>query len=260
MSLKLGTTNINAMKLGATDIGRAMLGSTQIFYKNKVFLSEFDGTNDYLSRADLTGNADSKVFTISVWFSCADTFGTSGMGIYGNTNNRIYAEVNASGFVNIRGRDAAGNAAFDVLSTITVDDGQIHHLMASFNGATGAAHLYIDGVDALGSTSTGNYSVDYTETAHYVGSLFASGKLNGKIGQLYINTTSASAYIDLSSPTNRLKFWNSGPVNLGANGELPTGSSPIIFLNNPYTTFQTNLGTGGNFTVTGTLGDGGTEP
>jgi len=66
-------------------------------------------------------------------------------------------------------------------------------------------------------------------------------------------------HLAMSSGTNRAKFVSGGsPVDLGTNGATPTGNQPILFLNNAYGTFQNNLGYGGNFTVTGTLADGGT--
>lgn len=47
------------------------------------------------------------------------------------------------------------------------------------------------------------------------------------------------------------------PVYLGANGELPTGIPPAIFFSGLAASFPTNLGTGGAFTLTGTLTDAG---
>lgn len=56
----------------------------------------------------------------------------------------------------------------------------------------------------------------------------------------------------------RHKFISSGrPANLGANGETPTGTAPDIFLHRAVgadeTTFANNLGTGGPFSIVGTL-------
>ncbi len=67
--------------------------------------------------------------------------------------------------------------------------------------------------------------------------------------------------LDLSNPANLLKLRTAGgkPANLGLTGSTPTGTTPRIYLHNPYSTFQTNVGTGGNFTVTGALTDGGAD-
>ena len=258
MSLKLGTTNINSVKLGTTSIQRMMLGTTQVYTSTRIPLSIFDGTNDFMSRgSDLTSNADSKVLTFSCFFSAA---AGGNQVLFDNLTDRCYGEILASGKMNFRGRDGASNVAWDIYSTTTVDDGNVHNVMFSVDAATGAYHLYIDGVNRAdtGASSTANFTVDYTTGNFWVGVYGGSAeKLNGDLGQFYWNN---AAYVDLSSPTNRAKFYNSGPVDMGATGALPTGASPRIFLNNVYTSFQTNGGTGGNFTVTGTLADGGLYP
>ena len=46
------------------------------------------------------------------------------------------------------------------------------------------------------------------------------------------------------------------PANLGADGSTPTGTQPILYLANPFATFQNNLGSGGNFTENGELTEG----
>ena len=61
---------------------------------------------------------------------------------------------------------------------------------------------------------------------------------------------------------NRRKFIdpNKDPVDLGEAGQFPTGTSPLVFLANPTASWQTNLGTGGNFTENGALTDGSSSP
>ena len=50
------------------------------------------------------------------------------------------------------------------------------------------------------------------------------------------------------------KFYKNGiSENLGSDGSTPTGTAPILFLNNPASTWHTNLGTGGGMSLTGTL-------
>jgi hypothetical protein len=126
------------------------------------------------------------------------------------------------------------------------------HVMASWNLATAAKHLYVDGADALqaGGTYT-NDNIDYTQSNYCVGA-FTDGanKVNCCLSDFYFNS---AEYIDLSDAGNRAKFYNSGPVSLGSDGSLPTGTAPIVYLKGDDTNFQTNAGTGGNFTVTGAL-------
>lgn len=57
------------------------------------------------------------------------------------------------------------------------------------------------------------------------------------------------AYLDLTVEANRLKFINSDgtPRALGADGSGPTGSPPLIYLDNPADKWGINRGTGSNF-------------
>lgn len=73
------------------------------------------------------------------------------------------------------------------------------------------------------------------------------------------------AFIDFSSAANRAKFISGGkPVDLGATGQLPTGSSPIIFCHiddgESASNFRLNAGTGGDFTDSGSPSTCGTSP
>jgi hypothetical protein len=72
----------------------------------------------------------------------------------------------------------------------------------------------------------------------------------GEIGALWFNTS----YIDLSVAANLAKFVtgtgiNAKPVDLGATGELPTGTSPLMYLPLYGNNAGKNYGTGGDFTV-----------
>ena len=67
-------------------------------------------------------------------------------------------------------------------------------------------------------------------------------------------------FLDFSVLANSQKFFNQGAVDLGVNGELPTGTAPLIFFGSDYVAADwnggTNLGNGGtNFTNTGTFTD-----
>jgi hypothetical protein len=93
---------------------------------------------------------------------------------------------------------------------------------------------------AITTTPRYNVSADSTNSAFY----------NGKIGALWFNTS----YIDLSVAANLAKFVSgtgidAKPVDLGASGELPTGTSPLIYLPMYGNNAGKNYGTGGGFTV-----------
>jgi len=73
-----------------------------------------------------------------------------------------------------------------------------------------------------------------------------------------------NVYIDFTQTANRRKFISAAgkPVDLGADGSTPTGTAPAIFLSGDAspTGFQFNKGTGGAFTLTGTLTNATTSP
>ena len=67
---------------------------------------------------------------------------------------------------------------------------------------------------------------------------------------------------DFNTVANRRKFITAGlkPVDLGANGQNPTGGNADIFLHGPVATWHTNDGDGGGFTENGTLTAGTDSP
>lgn len=219
---------------------------------------DFDGANDYMTRgADLTGNADSKVGTVSFWYkeneddSAVNIIYSSGNGaaaglyIYRFSGSKIY----------IDGYNSAGTRQLimvtDGASPFNVAAGW-RHFMASWNLLTGATHQFVDNVDQLGALTAVNDTIDYTQPNHSIGGYASGGsKITACAADIYINL---AEYVDLSVAGNRAKFYSaSALVDLGSNGSLPTGTSPIIFMKGNAAGFNVNSGTGGNFTTTGTL-------
>lgn len=85
-----------------------------------------------------------------------------------------------------------------------------------------------------------------------------SGAQSFFTGDMYDLWFAPDQYIDFSIEANRRKFIDAdgAPVDLGANGNLPTGTAPAIFLHGGASSFATNQGTAGDiFAVTGTLTD-----
>jgi len=125
--------------------------------------------------------------------------------------------------------------------------------------STSTRHIYINGVNDTSNWTWSRYNFNgndiqfyVTDTPrYYVGkSVVTSWYLNGKLGALWFNTS----YINLSVAANLEKFVagtgiDAKPVDLGANGELPTGTSPLIYLPMYGNNAGKNYGTGGDFTV-----------
>ena len=227
--------------------------------------SDFDGTNDYLTRgADLTGNADGKTGLLSFWIR-PDVDATTlniytqdvAAGAFG-----LQIQLSSSGYIIIQGHDTADAEILNIRSTIanfTVANGW-RHVLASWDLAANSSFIYVDDASSQTVTTRVNSNINYTTLDHIFGYwLWGGSKMNGCLSEFYFNN---SAYMDLSVEANRRKFISvtGTPVSLGVNGALPTGASPIIYLKDASGSFQTNYGTGGNFTVTGALSTCSTTP
>lgn len=229
--------------------------STPLYYYAEP--ATFDGTNDSLARgAALTGIADGKTATLSMWFRVAGTAGTqvwTGTGI--STSGGILVST-AGSVLTVLARNSSGTTAFRVDTAAAYGVSPIwHHLLFAYDLANTTGYCYIDNVSvAVGTVAN--------LTVAYLPDWFASSatnKCNGDIADLWFTTT----YLDISQAANRAKFIDQTtlrPVPLGATGELPTGTAPLVYLGRDYTNFHTNLGSGGAFTVTGALTRGTTSP
>lgn len=227
----------------------------------------FDGTNDYLTRgSDFTSNANSKVGIISCWINITGTDGpgqeyavidTPGQGVRLQRDATIMA---------LQCRDISTTTILNVNSgstTVLSTSGWVN-VLCSWDLSTSSAHMYIDDVDVTNTTLITNGTIDYTKSEYYVGRDQGNTiKFNGDMVDVYFNN---QEYIDISVEANRRKFISSAgkPVYLGNNGELPTGTSPRLFLSlaqgAAVSTFATNKGTGGGMTITGTLAEAATSP
>lgn len=230
----------------------------------------FDGTNDYMTRgATLTGAADGKAGTLSFWFIQATTGAErrilhqpSGAG--GSEPGVLFT---AGNLITIQLQDAASSGAYEFSlssNTALTDTASWHHVIASWDRNTAFAKIYVDGVDDTGVVVTTNANNDYTVTDWAIGArLDASNKLNGSLAEFWLDL---GASLDITVDANRMLFRSPAgkPVNLGATGSGPTGSSPIVFFHldkgESAANFATNRGTGGNFTITGALTTSATSP
>lgn len=230
----------------------------------------YDGT-DYFSQrlGTLTGNINGQKGIASGWFKANSNL-LSDRTIYSNwgaafriyldgTNFHIFGTLKPNGNLDL------ASVGFDY-SNSTV----WHHFVAAWDTANGSGGLWIDNVLQTGGTgvpSTGNL-VDYISegfpTNNYIGGRSGVTLFNACLSDLYLNT---SEFIDLTIESNRRKFIDTflKPVDLGNNGELVTGITPIMFLTGNAATFLSNVGSGGMFVTggsvtTGVLTDCGSSP
>jgi len=233
--------------------------------------ADFDGTSDYMTRgADLNGNADSKLGIASFWARCdADNpsfptdFLTAATAVGGGTIRFLISYDVAERFI-VNARNSAETLILNMLSSTYLSSSTWRHVLMSWDLANAAAHLYVNDASDSNSPSITNDTIDYTRADWAIGGApDGNGKFNGCITELYF---APGQYLDFSIVANRRKFISasSKPVYLGATGSLPTGTSPLIYQHlsdgEAVANFATNRGTGGNFTITGTLDTGSTSP
>lgn len=226
-----------------------------------------DFSSDYMLRgAGLTGAADSKSGVLSWWMRLDGGDGSS-LHVLNSTGNNIIALRRTDNIVGIGGENAAGTEILLLRSTGTYTAGAAWlHVLASWDLATGAGHLYINDANDLdtGTDVLTNDTIDYTVADWAVGGTpVPAATFDGCLADVYF---APGQYLDLSLVHNRRKFISASgkPVHLGTTGALPTGTAPLIYLHlddaEAVANFATNRGTGGDFSITGTLATGSSSP
>jgi len=230
-------------------------------YRSKA--AYFDGTNDWLRRAALAGVANGNQGSISVWikFNGRDADFQQIFRITASGAERFSVIRNSSpnNRVSFIGRTTGNTQVLGMSSnaTIVVASGWTH-LLASWQTG-GTLQVYVN--DVAGVTTSVNTAGDiaYNSNECAVGGRYDGTILcDADIAEFWFNPTR----IDFSVTGNRRLFISAAgkPVSLGPDGSRPTGSVPLIYLNGPASSFQTNNGTGGDFTVIGALTDSTTSP
>lgn len=253
---------IAAAALSADGAASLILASDQFL----VDAADFDGAGDFMSRgADLTGGADGKAGTFSCWVRLDGGNGLD-MGLLENNTDRLLIYRDLSNKFHVQGVSAASAIILKLISSTSYTSAATWlHLLASWDLAAAAGHLYVTDVSdlAAGSTLT-NATIDYSGTNWSVGldGAFTAGQLDACLAEMWFT----QSYIDLSVTANRRKFISATgkPVFLGSDGSLPTGSAPLIYFHlddgEAVENFAVNRGGGGNFTISGTLDTATTSP
>lgn len=233
--------------------------------------ADFDGTNDFTGRgADLTGNGDSKLGVFSGWLRLDGGDGSALRIITHATVTNAGIRVSRATFsgqanrLGVTAFNAAGTTILQLRSSVAYTASATWlHLLMSWDMAS-ASHLYVSDVDRKDSVTFTDDTIDYTQSDYGIGGATdGSDKFNGALAELYF---APGQYLDFSTEANRRKFITAGgkPVYLGPTGALPTGTAPLVYFhldkNEAVANFATNRGTGGNFSITGTLETGSTSP
>ena len=229
--------------------------------------ADFDGTNDYMLRgAGLTGAADSKTGIFSCWYRIDGDPARQKNLLASNQPGFIVEQNQAEDKIYIIGYNASGSTLFGIGTSVLGVSATWLHILSSWDMASGTTHLYLNDVsDKTVINVPVNDNIDYTRTNWAVSADTPtfSQKVDGCLAELYF---APGQYLDLSITENRRKFISATgkPVHLGVDGSLPTGTAPIVYLHldngEAVANFATNRGTGGNFTITGTLDTASTSP
>ena len=217
----------------------------------------FDGTVHL--NASTFNISDGDEGTLSVYFKLTGTpvaatvfFGFGSGAIQKFSLNRAL-----DGKIVVVGRDSANAARLLIESSSAPTVGVWHHVLASWDTVASAGKMFIDDVDVTGTTLFAsatpiNYSALPAQVGGYDAGTFPATRINATIDDLWFDDT----FIDLTVEANRRDFI--GPlkeqVGLGANGRRPTGSRPILFLTHGPNNYGTNEGTGGSYSIVGSLG------
>lgn len=224
----------------------------------------FDGSNDYLFRAGLSGASDGGAATLSFWVKWAndDTY-QSILFLAQSGDIKFYVRRDEANYIDVYGENSGGTILLRfrcAVDTSNVSHGW-QHVLLSFQ-LNSDAKIYINDANATFVVPRNDPgSIDFTINEATVGASPPPdylNKLNGDLAEVWFNTS----YLDLTVAANRRKFIkaNGKPANLGSDGSLPTGSQPLLYFRGPASSFSTNRGTGGAFSLTGALTDAATSP
>jgi hypothetical protein len=222
----------------------------------------FDGTNDYMLRgAGLSGVVDGKSGILSCWIFIPSTPGAQ-MAIIFSANIAVQVTLSTARQVSALVTD--GLNGVHILNATALTTGAWHHWLGSWDVAVGASHVYVDDVSDKQQVTNFNVTLDYTATDWGIGATDTGAqRLNASLAELYF---APNQFFDFSVTANRRKFITETkrPMLIGSDGSTPTGTAPAIYqklvVGEAVANFATNRGSGGNFTISGTLDAASTSP
>ena len=165
-----------------------------------------------------------------------------------SASERIVVELDSGGNIRCTLKDSSGTTISDFqVASVLVNDRQYHIGISADVSLTGSAQVYVNGLSKTPSyftDSTG--TIDFTTNEASVAANFnASAKLNGDLSELFV----INDRVDFASTNPFYDTETNKPKYLGEQGELPTGSQPLIYLPLRADDAGKNLGSGGDFTV-----------
>lgn len=163
---------------------------------------------------------------------------------------------------------AGFTSSFSARSTSSYDDGNWHSFAISidtdFSAGNKLCKMYVDKADASPTLTDADaaFTVDMTADGSYVGNFSLGDFLTGCMAEL----TADEQFIDFDTSSNLDLFFTAAnkPEDIGTDGSTAYGAACAMYLHlddaEAPDNFKLNAGTGGDFTVTGTLTTCGTSP
>lgn len=225
--------------------------------------ANFDGTNDFQVHAGtFAGAAISKRGIASLWFRMNGGDAATHCFFSTSTGTRLVIQRVSSNVLTISGKNGTGTQILAMNSTNTFLAGSgWKNLLAMWDLAVGASAcgMWVQDVSqTLDTPVFTNDNIGYTDGGSPSIGAFSNGtsKANADFADVYIGY---GQWLDFNLIHNRRKFISASgkPVHLGTDGSFPTGIAPICYVHlndgEAVANFATNRGTGGDFTITGTL-------
>jgi len=208
------------------------------------------------SAAPMTGAADSKLFSFSLWVRRASneiggrivTNATTLAGADTGTTRLVFsADPAFPSAVTFTASDPVGGVPINMTCSVSPVVGQWEHYCGMVDTADAAkCKMYRNGVDVTAHLIAPiNSLIDFTYADWAIGARpDGSGRLPADLAEVWY---APGQWVDFRVQANREKFALSVPVDLGAAGATPTGTSPLIFLSGSPATWHVNKGSGGGF-------------
>ena len=227
----------------------------------------FDGAAGSNDSGKISGSfsgspADTKFVTISFWYK-SNQDGTDNQRLFSHSSggHGFFSKMSSDDKWEMEFYNNANSSIFKVFSSSAwlVADGWTHFFFW-YNSSTPAWALFKDGVDDKGTQST------------FTADALPDWSRNQEVFGAYQSTTSDPLAADIADfyMTNELVTditnfaVNGKPVDLGSDGSLPSGTSPVVFLHvdvgETANNFLTNAGTGGDYVVGGALATASSSP
>lgn len=224
--------------------------------------TDFDGSTYYGRGANLTGAADGKQGTLCGWIKFNEDANAHSLllslmtGTGSNTTDegmRMFRQGASLGKIGFNIRNSLGTALFNFTTSNDYNSsngwfwfGVCWDLAtASSCHARSVSNTGTITTEVSGATGTDD-NVDYTKGNAFISARNADFLHDGCQAEIWF----AGEYLDLSVDANVRKFVDASgnPVDLGEDGSTPTGNQPLVYF--PGDDMTTNLGTGGDFSLT----------